>query len=156
MLDVQDAEVTASVHADFLAAGAGKVRHRGLVLDLLGIASGRLAAPPVPPAHLVVLDGLLEYLPDRLAYALVRVARGYVRAGGSLAVTWVDHDPVDARFLAQMLRWPLVRREGREVFRLLQDAGLEGARLLPVAPCGGVATANQPLTANAPIGDVRG
>jgi CRP-like cAMP-binding protein len=144
MLDVQDSALEAGIHGTFLTRGAGRVRHRPLTLDTVALATGALHPPPVALADLVIVDGLVEYLPDRLAFAILRAARAHVRPEGRLVVTWLDQDPSDDTLLAHLLRWPVVRRDASETRRFLEDAGIVDVHVHTVAPRGGLVSGTQP------------
>jgi hypothetical protein len=92
------------------------------------------------PQQIVVLDGLLEYLPERLAASLFRWARSVLVPGGTLIVTGLVPSPDDPVF-RHVLAWPLVRLRTNALARLLQGAGFAEARTYEVATAGLVGVA---------------
>ena len=156
MIDVQDSAIEATVHTTFQTRGAGRVRHKAYTLDTIALTTGALHPPPVAPADLVIVDGLLEYLPDRLAFAMLRLARAHVRPGGRLVATWLDHDTTDDVLLTHLLRWPAVRRDAEETRRFLEDIGMADVQVHVVSPRGGLATGTQPAGARDPTRDSAG
>jgi hypothetical protein len=71
----------------------------------------------------VVLHGLLEYMPERIAVSLLRVAKGLLAPGG-LVVTTALRPSDDRLLLDHLLSWPTVRRSPEAVENLIQAAGL--------------------------------
>lgn len=110
----------------FLDAG---VTHRPRTVDLVtvqenlaGFAMGtrhmRLA-----PQDAVVLHGLLEYMPDRIAVSLLKVAARAVRPGGSVVLSCLGPSRDDP-LLDRLLNWPTVRRTPDAMRVLFKAAGL--------------------------------
>ncbi len=92
--------------------------------NLVALATGR-ARHVFPPQDAVVLHGLLEYLPDRLAISLLRVARDGLAPGGRITATALAPTP-DETFVDRLLGWPTLRRTTAGFQRLLAAAGVEG------------------------------
>lgn len=81
-------------------------------------------------ADCIVIHGLLEYLPDRLAVSLLRQCSKLVRGDGRIVSASLS-ESADQAFLDRMLRWPTLRRSAEELARLHEAAGL--SLLPPVA-----------------------
>lgn len=119
--------------------GHGRVRERVAQDDLVLVAAGEVPFASMPPAHLVVTDGLFDYLPDRLAFGLVRAVRALVVPGGRVMFTWMGVAARDDVVLRHLLDWPVIRRERSDVARFLEDAGYVDVQVHACSPCGGVA-----------------
>lgn len=140
-------------------------RHRDLKLrlvqdDLAAICAGR-GRIRYQPQHILVLDALLEYLPERVAATLLRWAAGQLAPSGHLIVTALTSAPDDPVF-RHLLGWPLVRRGKSALLRLLSSAGFDEARVWDAGAAGLVGTAclssppPAPPPASAPALDERG
>lgn len=70
----------------------------------------------------VVVHGLVEYLPDRLVVSLFQVLARMIAPGGVVAVTGLAHSPDDT-LLDRVLAWPTIRRSLEDFRRLLDGAG---------------------------------
>jgi len=71
----------------------------------------------------IVLHGLLEYMPERIAVSLLRSARSLLGPGGLLIATALR--PSDDRHLIDhLLSWPTIRRSPEAIENLIQAAGL--------------------------------
>ena len=110
----------------FLDAGMVQ-RRQGVALEtvrenLASLAIGR-ARPELGPADAVVLHGLLEYMPERIAVSMLREARGWLAEDGQLLVASLlpseDHHLVD-----RLLGWPTIRRTRQETEDLFLAADL--------------------------------
>jgi len=78
----------------------------------------------LPPQDAIVLYGLLEYMPDRIAVALLRQVRSRLAPHG--AVVAATFGPTqDSELLDRLLAWPSVRRRPERLHRLFERAGLE-------------------------------
>lgn len=102
-------------------------------LAQLAMGSSRHA---LDPQDLVLVEGMVEYLPDRLVVSLLRGLRRYLAPGGTLVAGSLRPSP-DAAFLDHLLSWPTVRRSAELAEVLLGAAGLvpEGCRDLGEAGC---------------------
>ena len=110
----------------FLDAGlpkrAASVRLKLHQQDLTALAMGR--APDIAePQDFVMLDALFDYLPDRLAAALLGWTRRQLAPGGVAVLFGLSPSP-DASLFDHVLRWPMVRRSPRELAALAEAAGL--------------------------------
>ncbi|MFK7931759.1 MAG: cyclic nucleotide-binding domain-containing protein [Myxococcota bacterium] len=72
----------------------------------------------------VVVHGLLEYMPDRIALSLLQQAGQRLAPEGRVFVTALSHTP-DGPFLDRVLNWPSVRRTPERLLRLFRRAGFE-------------------------------
>ena len=89
-----------------------------LVPFLLGDAHRAL-----PPQDAIVLNGVLEYLPDRHAIAtLAAMGRRLAEGGVIIASALASSD--DADLLDWLLHWPSSRRSLEQMHRLVRAAGL--------------------------------
>ncbi len=77
----------------------------------------------------VVVDGIVEYLPDRLVAALCAITRAHLAADGVAVFTAIGPSS-DALFLDHVLRWSTTRRTPAALVALIESAGL-AARLIP-------------------------
>jgi hypothetical protein len=76
----------------------------------------------------VILDGLVDHLPDRLLASMLGWSATHL-AGNGMAVLTGLNASVDAPFYDHILGWPTVRRPTRELRTLIESAGLVGAIL---------------------------
>ncbi|MDP2316036.1 MAG: cyclic nucleotide-binding domain-containing protein [Pseudomonadota bacterium] len=134
------------------SAATGRARDLRLRLlqeDLVQLCLGRSTIRHAPQ-QVVVLDGLVEYLPERLVASLLRWARGALAPGGTLVVNALLPSADDAVF-RHVLSWPLVRLHPNALNRLLQGAGFADTKVYEVATAGLVGVARQaPTPPNAP------
>ncbi len=119
------------------ASRPGALRARLIEDDLVRLCLGR-SPMRFAPQHIVVLDGLLEYLPERVAAAALRWARGLLAPDGVAICTSLlpSADEALYRFL---LSWPTVRRSAAATARLLGAAGFSSIRVHEAAGVGAVA-----------------
>lgn len=76
---------------------------------------------------IIVLDSLIDYLPDRLVASLLAWSRTHLDEGGVAILTGLAPSP-DAGLFDHLLRWPMVRRSERELAGLVEAAGLRPER----------------------------
>lgn len=101
-----------------------------------------------------VVEGLCEYLPDRLVAALLGLVRRHLAPGGSLVLTSLVPS-VDASIFDHLLGWPMVRRSARSLVGLVEASGFCRAEAIGSSPAGSpalVVTARQPVGADDTIG----
>jgi CRP-like cAMP-binding protein/SAM-dependent methyltransferase len=99
-----------------------KVQLQTLQENFVHIAMGRSRQVP-GGQDVVILHGLLEYLPDRLALSLLRVTRTWLSPDGVvLASALAPSD--DQVLLDRLLGWPTIRRRPDRLLRLAERAGL--------------------------------
>jgi hypothetical protein len=75
------------------------------------------------PQDGIVLHGLIEYMPDRIAVSLLRVAKSLLHENGILLTTALGPSP-DRHLLNHLLAWPTVRRSPEALENLFEAAGL--------------------------------
>ena len=103
----------------------GTVHLRLLPMDLVRITEGR-ASLQIPPQDLVIIDGLVDALPDRLVAATAAWASSAAAPDGMILVSAL-RSSADSPFFDQILGWPTVRRTAVGVRALLEAAGLRAA-----------------------------
>jgi CRP-like cAMP-binding protein/SAM-dependent methyltransferase len=110
----------------FLDAG---VTHRPRAVDLQTVqenlaqfSMGRYRHS-FPKQDAVILHGLIEYMPDRLAVSLLTAARKLLSEDGTVIVAGLG--PSDDRILLdRLLTWPTIRRSRDNFFGSVQAGGL--------------------------------
>lgn len=115
-----------------------ELRLRLVQEDLAALCLGR-SALRFAPQHVLVLDAVLEYLPERAAAGVLRWARGQLAPEGAMVVTSLlpaTDDPV----FRHLLGWPLVRRTRAATERLLRGAGFAEVRTYEAGGVGLVST----------------
>lgn len=118
--DVGDRDATEGVRSRLAASGAARAEALHVPLDRDAfLPSGRRGDRP----DLLVLDGLLEYLPERAAATLLRDAGSRLAEGGRIVVTTVGEAEDDALWRL-VFGWPLVRRDAGGLRRLAAATGL--------------------------------
>lgn len=90
--------------------------------DLAELALHRLRHT-FAPADVVVVHGLVEYLPDRLVVSLLRMCTMLCNPEGRVVVATLS-DSADRHLLDRLLRWPTLRRPFETLERLHAAAGL--------------------------------
>lgn len=110
----------------FLDAGMVQ-RREGVALEtkqesLAGLAIGRVRLD-IPPADAIVIHGLIEYMPERIAVSLLREARTWLAPDGLLFVASLGPSR-DHRLVDRLLRWPTIRRTRQETTDLFVAAHL--------------------------------
>ncbi len=102
-----------------------KVSLRVVPEDLSRIAAG-VSLVNFGPHDVLVIDGLLEYLPDRVVATLLRALLTHTAAGSSIVMNLLL--PSDDRFVFDhLLAWRTVRRDPGAVTRLLEAVGYSDA-----------------------------
>jgi CRP-like cAMP-binding protein len=107
-LDVDDANPMLQVVAlteQFPAFATGRGRQRLLGQDV------------------AIVDGLIEYLPERVTFSLIGVLRSVLRPGGTLVLTTLAQTP-DRELVDRVLNWPTLRRNRAALQGLLAGGGL--------------------------------
>jgi CRP-like cAMP-binding protein len=122
--DVGDRDATEAVRARLVASGEAaraEALHVPLDRDAF-LPSGRRGDRP----DVLVLDGILEYLPERAAATLLRDAGTRLAEGGRIVLTTVG-EAVDDALWRFVFGWPLIRRDGGSLRRLVAATGLRAA-----------------------------
>lgn len=100
-----------------------RLEHRDAASLLSGEA--RIAHPPL---HLVVLDGILDALPEPVASTLLGWAAARLAPGGLLLANALAPASDDV-LVRHLLDWPIVRRRPPALAYLLQSAGLQAIKI---------------------------
>lgn len=95
--------------------------------DIAAIAMQR-STVALEPQDVILLDGLIDYLPDGLAMSLLQWCRDQLKPGGLLICNSLAALP-DARILDHILAWPLVRRTPQDLTRLIESVDRLSATL---------------------------
>lgn len=103
-----------------------------LVQEDLGALVLGLTDARYPLADFVIVDSLLDYLPDRLAAALITWVRDHLAPGGVVVLTGLAPS-ADASVLDHVFGWPLVRRPAPALRGLAEACGLR-ARVVAGGP----------------------
>lgn len=112
-----------------------KLVHDDLGKVCLGQASSRF-----PPQDIVMVDGLMDYVPERLCASLLGWSNKQLAPAGRLVATGLA-DAEDDMVYRHLLQWPLVRRTRAGLTGLLQGAGFVDVRVWSALSAGLVATA---------------
>lgn len=106
---------------------SGPVDVRRVQDDMAALALGH-SRLHVPPQAVIAIDGLVEYLPERLVAALFGWCRERLYPGGGIVVTALAPSN-DAAIFDHVLEWPTVRRPAQVVGSLLSTAGFSKIQL---------------------------
>ncbi|MCB9674257.1 MAG: cyclic nucleotide-binding domain-containing protein [Alphaproteobacteria bacterium] len=93
---------------------------------------------------LVIIHGLLEYMPDRLAVSLLTTAGGLLNEHGAV-VTAALSESADQHFLDRLLRWPTIRRSQDALARVHRAARFRPARFADTTAPAVLLTADAPV-----------
>ncbi len=104
--------------------------------DLSLVCAGR-GRSDLPPQDVVVVDGLLEYLPERETVKLVRSLLTMLAPGGKLVVTGMAPSG-DELVFDHLLNWPMIRRDAATLRGLLAAGGAEEVRSYEAGSAGAV------------------
>lgn len=80
------------------------------------------------PQSLVVIDDLVEYLPDRVVASLSRVVLDLLQPGSPMLLGFLGPGEDDFIF-EHLLRWPMIRREPAPVAEMLESVGFLDVRM---------------------------
>ncbi len=117
-----DRDTLAFVNTGVAARPAG-VRLRLLQEDLAKLAMGG-SSSFLGEQSLVVIDGYVDYLPDRLVGSLGRQVLQWLRPGGEVVFGFLAPSP-DAFVFDHLLQWRTIRRTAGVLAALLTEVGLE-------------------------------
>lgn len=106
----------------------------GIRQDLAEFAIGHTRSGLVP-ADRIVVQGLIEYLPDRLVVSLLRTCAQLLNAEGRVIVGSLDTS-ADRHLLDRLLRWPTLRRTPDTLGRLFVAAGFTDIETIDTAAPG--------------------
>lgn len=91
-------------------------------IDILDIANGT-NKEPMPAADLIIVHGVVGYLPDPVACDLIQVLHSTLNAKGHLVLSTTPPTP-DQEIFEFLLRWPMIRRTLEMTNRLFLAAEL--------------------------------
>jgi CRP-like cAMP-binding protein/2-polyprenyl-3-methyl-5-hydroxy-6-metoxy-1,4-benzoquinol methylase len=118
-----DAEALAFVDSGLHTRPAG-VKLQLINHNLAGL-NQESAGPSLEPQDVVVINGLLDHLPERMVGSLMSWCGSQLREDGVLVMTAMEPTP-DARTMEHLLNCPIVRRTSSELLTLVQAAGFTG------------------------------
>lgn len=127
-----------------VAARPASVRLRLVQEDLAGLAMGG-SKVFLGEQDLVVLDGFVDYLPDRLVGSLGRAVLGMLRPGGDVLCAFLGPTP-DAFVFDHLLGWRTVRRTTASLSALLTEVGLEEIAVMETSGAGQLLHLRRPRT----------
>ncbi|MFT5679668.1 MAG: CRP-like cAMP-binding protein [Myxococcota bacterium] len=78
-----------------------------------------------PPQDLILIDSLVDYLPDRLVASLLGWSARHLEPGGLVVITGLAPWP-DAPVYDHLIGWPMIRRKAWELRSLVESVGLAG------------------------------
>jgi hypothetical protein len=81
------------------------------------------------PFDLALVDGLLDYLPDRVAASLASSVQGQLRPGGWAILSQLGPSP-DSFVFDHLLGWTTVRRTPDRLMELFRSAGFEDLKVV--------------------------
>ena len=90
------------------------------------VSLSEASAVDIPNADVIVLNGLLDYLPARVITGLLGWCRAHLATDGGVVVTGLGPTE-DARFMEHVLGWPTMRRTSGELKEVLGGAGFDVA-----------------------------
>ncbi|TNE85804.1 MAG: cyclic nucleotide-binding domain-containing protein [Deltaproteobacteria bacterium] len=133
--DIASGVIIQTTQERFVAFAEGRTRHS------------------FPRQDVVIIHGLLEYLPDRMVVSLLQAAGKTLAPGGVVVLSALD-EADDSLFLDRVLSWPTIRRSPEAIGRLIHAAGMtwepdaspEGAEAPGVLVVGRRPEAVQPKT----------
>lgn len=108
---------------DLGAAGVRGVELNPVLENLAAFALGR-ARHTLGNQDAVVVHGLLEYLPERIAVSLLETCRELLSPDGVVVLATLGPSP-DRALVDRLLNWPTLRRGPEGLGLLLAAAGLE-------------------------------
>jgi CRP-like cAMP-binding protein/SAM-dependent methyltransferase len=111
----------------FLDAGVAvrpkQVELQTLQENLVQLSLGR-SGHRLPKQDVVVIHGMVEYMPDRIALSLLRTAHDLLVENGKVVVSAMSPSD-DRHLLDRLLGWPTVRRQPDRLERIIERAGLQ-------------------------------
>lgn len=119
-----------------------KVNLRLVPEDLANFALGQ-SKVRIGRHDVLLIDGLVEYLPDRVLAILAKTLRGYAAGGTTVVMNLLAESP-DQFVFDHLLGWRTVRRSPELVAQLLSAVGWENARVSYRDGAGAVVVAQAP------------
>jgi hypothetical protein len=95
-----------------------------LVQENLALLAAGRSSIHHPPQDAIVIDGLIDHLPDRMLASLSGWCAAHLAPGGRLVCTAMA-PATDQEVFDHLLGWPLMRRTQAELVELIGSAGLE-------------------------------
>ncbi|MEZ4317834.1 MAG: cyclic nucleotide-binding domain-containing protein [Myxococcota bacterium] len=111
--------------------------------NLSELAVGRMRHS-YPQQDLVVVHGLLEYMPDRLVVSLLTTCASLLNEHGAV-VSAALSESADQHLLDRLLRWPTIRRSPDALARLHRAARFRPARFADTTAPAVLLTADAPV-----------
>ena len=93
--------------------------------------------------QIIVIDGVMEYLPERVVAALVNQVQQWLAPGGQLLATALDDTPDEVVF-HHLIRWPMIRHPAQALVGLVEGVGLRDVHTYEAARGGYVLVASAP------------
>lgn len=125
-----------------IAGRARDLRVR-LVQEDLGVVCLGKARVRHADQQIIVIDGVMEYLPERVVAALVNQAQQWLAPGGQLLATALDDTPDEVVF-HHLIRWPMIRHPAQALVGLVEGVGLRDVHTYEAARGGYVLVASAP------------
>jgi len=111
----------------FLDAGLTS-RPRGITLETVQESLPQFALSrsrhALQPQDAIIVHGLLEYMPERIAVSLLTACRQLLTPDGHVVCSALSFSE-DVALLDRLLTWPTIRRSPDALFNILTAAGLE-------------------------------
>ena len=88
-----------------------------------------------PKQDVVIMPGLFEYIPDRIALSCLSVSRDLLVPKGTVVISALESSD-DQILMDRLLNWPTIRRPASRLAKLLERAGftdIEQEDILPPA-----------------------
>jgi CRP-like cAMP-binding protein len=101
------------------------IRLKLVKTDLAMLCMGQ-TQDPYPPQDFILVDGLIDYLPNQLAAGLLAWCRDRLKPGGQVLLTGTSPSN-DAPLFDHLLDWPMIRRPARDLRAIADSVGLRGA-----------------------------
>lgn len=114
-----------------------------LVQEDLGIVCLGKARVRHADQQIIVLDGLMEYLPERVVAALVNQVRQWLAPEGTIVATALEETPDEAIF-DHLIHWPMIRHSAQALVGLVEGVGLREVHTYEAARGGYVLVASAP------------
>ncbi len=118
----QSRDALAFLGGSGMVGRGGGIEIETVQANLAQFALGR-ARHDIPPQDVVVIHGLLEYMPERIAVSLLSVCAGLLHADGVLITTALAPS-TDQVILDRLLNWPTIRRPLEALRQVVRAAGL--------------------------------
>ena len=118
----QSRDALAFLGASGIVARGGGIEIKTVQANLAQFAFGR-ARHDIPPQDAIVIHGLLEYMPERIAVSLLTICAELLHSDGVLVTTALGPS-TDREVLDRLLNWPTIRRPLESLRQVVRAAGL--------------------------------